>query len=34
MIKGYKATNENAECRGFKFEVGKTYETKELGIIK
>ena len=22
---GYKATNKNGECRGFKFEVGKTY---------
>ena len=28
-IKGYKVFNPDWTCRGFKYEVGKTYETKE-----
>lgn len=29
MKKGYKALNGDMTCRGFKFKVGKTYETKK-----
>ena len=29
IIKGYKAMNKDMTCRGFKFEVGETYEEKE-----
>ena len=29
---GYKATDKDGCCKGFKFEVGKTY-TKECGKI-
>ena len=29
-IKGFKAMNSNMTCRGFKFKVGKTYESDNL----
>jgi hypothetical protein len=31
-IKGFKAMNADMTCRGFKFEIGKTYESKTLAM--
>ena len=28
IVKGYKATDKNMQCRGFQFEIGKWYEHK------
>ena len=34
-MKGYKGMPEDMTCRGFKYEIGKTYETNEpIGICK
>jgi hypothetical protein len=33
-IKGFKAYNNDMTCKGFKFEEGKTYETKEAKCCK
>jgi hypothetical protein len=32
-MKGYKVTDENGKCRGFQFEVGKTYTQKGKLVI-
>jgi hypothetical protein len=32
IIKGYKAMNANLTCRGFKFEVGKTYKSETISM--
>jgi hypothetical protein len=32
IIKGYKAMNDDMTCRGFKFEVGKTYKSETISM--
>ena len=35
VVKGYKMFNSDWTCKGFQYEVGKTYETKEkIGRFK
>ena len=32
-MKGYKAFNKNLTCRGYQYEIGKTYEMKDKPIL-
>lgn len=33
MLKGFKVFNPDWTCRGFKYEVGKTYEEKVIPSV-
>lgn len=34
ILKGYKGFNKDMTCRGFQYEVGKTYETDEAKMCE